>query len=215
MVTFQKLPERIKDVWKRLDAVQACPMTDEVVLVEEANYGELQDCLKQEQMLWRVKSRETWLTSSDLNTKYFHLSTRIRRRQNRMDMLKTDMDEWLFDSTQIGDHVIHFFTNLFTAGEGDFGDDLRELISPVVTPEDNAEFERIPTETEIFRTLCSIGGNKAPGPDGMTSLFYRSFWPIVKQAVVDTVQDFFRGRHLLKALNHSHIVLIPENSRSM
>jgi hypothetical protein len=41
----------------------------------------LDDYLFQEESLWKTKSRELWLTATDLNTIFFHTSTLIRRRR--------------------------------------------------------------------------------------------------------------------------------------
>jgi hypothetical protein len=68
----------------------------------------------------------------------------------------------------------------------------------------------IPDEKEIFLAISDLGLNKAPGPDGMTGLFYKSYWPIVKESVVNSVQSFFRGGFLLKEFNHTNIALIPK-----
>jgi hypothetical protein len=35
------------------------------------------------------------------------------------------------------------------------------------------------TEEEVKAALNSIGDLKAPGPDGMPSVFYKNFWDIV------------------------------------
>jgi hypothetical protein len=53
-------------------------------------------------------------------------------------------------------------------------------------------FVLIPDESEIFLAIFELGLNKAPGPNGMTGLFYKSYWPIVKESVVNSVQSFFR-----------------------
>lgn len=37
----------------------------------------------------------------------------------------------------------------------------------------------IPSGAEIFRVLRSMNLRKAPGPDGMTGLFFESCWSIV------------------------------------
>jgi hypothetical protein len=55
-----------------------------------------------------------------------------------------------------------------------------------------------------------LGLNKAPGPNGMIGLFYESYWPIVKESVVNSVQSFFRGVFLLKEFNHTNIALSPK-----
>ncbi|VVA23745.1 PREDICTED: Transposon TX1, partial [Prunus dulcis] len=41
-------------------------------------------------MFWLQKSRNTWLKEGDRNTKFFHLSTIIRRRRNKLEGLTND-----------------------------------------------------------------------------------------------------------------------------
>ena len=52
---------------------------------------------------------------------------------------------------------------------------------------------------------------KAPGPDGLPTLFYKKYWSIVGSSVINVVQSFFRSGHMLSEVNNSFIVLIPKN----
>lgn len=45
----------------------------------------------------------------------------------------------------------------------------------------------------------------------MTGLFYKQFWDIVGVDKVNMVKDFSRRGHMLTALNHSFITLIPKS----
>jgi len=45
-------------------------------------------------------------------------------------------------------------------------------------------------EQEIFEALLSISATKAPGPDGFTSLFYQTYWSIVKEVVLNCLRFF-------------------------
>lgn len=47
------------------------------------------------------------------------------------------------------------------------------------------------------------------GPYGMTELYYRTYWPIVKNSVIRFVQVFFKWGYLLKEMNHTHLTIIP------
>ncbi|KAL8167793.1 hypothetical protein V2J09_009292 [Rumex salicifolius] len=48
-----------------------------------------------EEILWYQKSREKWIRLGDRDTSYFHTSTVIRRRRNRVEFLKNDHGHWI------------------------------------------------------------------------------------------------------------------------
>ena len=49
------------------------------------------------------------------------------------------------------------------------------------------------TKEEIKQGLDSIGDLKAPGIDGMPSLFYKKYWNIVGGDVIREVKQFLDG----------------------
>lgn len=51
---------------------------------------------------------------------------------------------------------------------------------------------------------------KAPGPDGMLALFYKTYWHIIKHDFIQSVQNFFRSGFLLKEWITTFITLIPK-----
>jgi len=66
----------------------------------------------------------------------------------------------------------------------------------------------IPSESEIYAALASLGTSKAPGPNGFTSLFYMKYWKCIKLTVLKAVWNFFRNNHFLKEQNHTFLALI-------
>ncbi|KAL2251892.1 UNVERIFIED_CONTAM: hypothetical protein Sindi_2311500 [Sesamum indicum] len=52
--------------------------------------------------------------------------------------------------------------------------------------------------------------DKAPGPDGYSSGFFKAAWPIVGQEVTTIVMDFFNTGRLLKQINTTFLALIPK-----
>jgi hypothetical protein len=81
---------------------------------------ELNELLLQEDLLWKTKSRETWLTCKDLNTKFFHASTLIRRRRNSIDFLKTSSGAWISDRNSIGGCFTSHYNSLFSSSQPDY-----------------------------------------------------------------------------------------------
>lgn len=52
--------------------------------------------------------------------------------------------------------------------------------------------------------------DKSAGPDGSNVDFFKACWNIVKQEILQVVEDSKRHRTILKALNSSFIALIPK-----
>ncbi|XP_052197218.1 uncharacterized protein LOC127804399 [Diospyros lotus] len=67
---------------------------------------------------------------------------------------------------------------------------------------------------EIKAALFSIGDEKAPGPDGFTSCFFKKAWPIVGEQFTEAIHEFFSSGSLLKQINYSAIVLVPKSKHA-
>ena len=55
----------------------------------------MNEWLRRNEAFWIQKSRELWLKDGDKNSRFFHLSTVIRRKRNSIDAIKNDFGEWL------------------------------------------------------------------------------------------------------------------------
>ena len=66
------------------------------------------------------------------------------------------------------------------------------------------------TEDEVKKAMFSIGENKAPGPDGYTSAFFKKSWDVVGDEVTKAVLDFFSNGQILKQINHTILALVPK-----
>jgi predicted nucleotidyltransferase len=92
---FALIQRRLKEVSEELGNVQSLDATIENGLKEARLQKEYDECLRREEMMWRQKSRVTWLTTPDLNTKIFHITTLVRRRRNRICFLKDGVGLWV------------------------------------------------------------------------------------------------------------------------
>ena len=76
------------------------------------------------------------------------------------------------------------FSSLFSSSLPHFPENLENLIEPCVTDQENSELCKIPTREEINKVVFGMKSLKSPGPDGFPALFYKHYWDIVGDQVV-------------------------------
>eukprot|EP00253_Pinus_taeda_P024857 PITA_24857 len=70
----------------------------------------------------------------------------------------------------------------------------------LVSPEDNFALINPITEEEIIKVIWSMDSDKAPGPDGFTIHFYKTYWDIVKADLLKMAKGFMKK---VKEIIHS------------
>ena len=81
-----------KRLMARLNGIQrAMAITPSASLLdlEKKLLLELDNVLSQEGELWALKSRVNWSIQGDRNTSFFHMSTLVRRKRNKITAIKT------------------------------------------------------------------------------------------------------------------------------
>ena len=89
-------------------------------------------------------------------------------------------------------------------------DRILEGVQPVVTEDMRAALARPFNVEEVECAIKDMAPLKAPGPDGMPPLFYRTYWTDIGMDVSQAVLSCLNSRSILKAINHTFITLILE-----
>jgi hypothetical protein len=79
-----------------------------------------------------------------------------------------------------------------------------------ITEEENIQLVQPFTEEEIKKVIKSMKRNTAPRPDHMPVEFYQSCWEIIKEDIMDMIQDFWKHELDVDRLNYGVITLIPK-----
>lgn len=93
-----------KRIMARLHGIQkamALRPTAQLVELEKILHQELDSILNQERDIWALKSRVNWLVDGERNTAFFHVTTLVRRKRNRIDAIKNTMGKWVFEEKGI------------------------------------------------------------------------------------------------------------------
>ncbi|KAL8142510.1 hypothetical protein V2J09_015542 [Rumex salicifolius] len=114
---FGNIFRRKRNLWRQLERVQlrlSTHPTRVVIYMESMIKEKLETVLNQEQLLWFQKSRVGFLIDGDRNTKFYHLTTVIRRHANRILALQNDNGEWIYEPEALENLVQDYFARLFT-----------------------------------------------------------------------------------------------------
>ncbi|KAG7544019.1 Ribonuclease H domain [Arabidopsis thaliana x Arabidopsis arenosa] len=202
-----KLLVAIKEVQDLLEVGQ----TDELLSKEEGLIKEFDEVLEQEELIWFQKSREKWIAHGDRNTQYFHTSTIIRRRRNRIEMLKDDENKWVSEPKEIETLAVGYYKRLYSMDDVDLVvEQLPQFGFSALTREEvndlNTPFSRL----EVESAIKGMGKFKAPGPDGFQPVFYQQCWDVIGDSVTSFVLRFFETAELPSELNDALVVLIAK-----
>lgn len=162
---------------------------------------------------WKQKAKIHYDIVNDRNTKFFHSSVKRRRTRNNLNILKLQDGSVTEDQETIQNEFISFYHNLF--GHHEHTNHLNFDIlqnGPSLEADDHLVLLQRITIEEIKMALYDIGDDKAPGPDGFTSTFFKATWDITGPHLCAAIQEFFEKKRLLKQLNHTIIALVPKTN---
>lgn len=152
--------------------------------VEKDLWKEYNKVLAQEELLWYQKSRCNWLRWGDRNSRFFHASTLIKRRRDRIEGLQDEQGEWVYEQNVLKNMARSYYNNLFSS---EANTDLRinsEHSFPPLNDFDKNLLSCYVTDVEIKEAVFDMGGFKAPGPDGIQAFFYQEYWHVVGEKFV-------------------------------
>ncbi|XP_062100071.1 uncharacterized protein LOC133805941 [Humulus lupulus] len=172
------------------------------------------EILTQQEIFWKQRCKQLWLREGDNNSKYFHASTRIRRRNNQIDSLCNDAGVLVDWNSGLEQLMVEYFQTLFKSSVDNWADVI-DCLTPTITQEQNELMVRPIDDDEVKSALFQMHPDKSPGPDGMTPGFYQRFWPIVGSDVVKVVQDFWSTETFDDKLPFTNIVLVPKKKRPL
>ena len=127
--------------------------------------------------------------------------------------LHDELGNWITGDNGVEKVAVDYFEGLFaTTNPTEFDSFLDEII-PSISPQMNLTLMRAATEEEVRQALFMMHPEKAPGPDGMTTLFFQHSWHIIKKDVVELVNNFLVTGVLDPRLNITNICMIPKTER--
>lgn len=133
---------------------------------------DLMKAYKDKESYWSQKCKEKWAKSGDKNTKFFRASAKANRSKKFIEKLTDEMGREQRNEGSKGVVAVDYFSSLFTSSNPlDFHHIFHDF-QPRVTHAMNLDLIKEVTATEVKDAVFSINPTKAPGADGMSSLFF-------------------------------------------
>ncbi|CAH9094512.1 unnamed protein product [Cuscuta epithymum] len=205
-----------KEDYKRLHKLSlvSTPTGDEINDLASAKKRAIFLC-EAETSFYQQKAKAIHILEADKSTKYFHAIVKKNIARNSIASIQMADGNLTTSLDQVGQEFVNFFTTLFgttidclepdvlVMGNGPKLDSItrEDLVAPI-------------SSLEIKNALFDIGNDKAPGPDGYSSAFFKTNWPLIGDEVIMAVKEFFSSGKLLKQVNHTIIALIPKTSHA-
>lgn len=182
-----------------------------VLREEELIYAHaFREAVIDEEKVLKQKSKIQWLKEGDFNSTYFHKVVKGRVSRNRIDVVYNDEGKACHGMDATNLFVSHFQTFLGTEDHVYDIDDAGSLFVKKLGAEVSIEMIRPVTNEEIKDAIFSIDDNKASGPDGFSSKFFKAAWNTVGMDVCSAVKEFFTSGKLLGEFNTTMICLVPK-----
>ncbi|GKA67296.1 putative RNA-directed DNA polymerase, eukaryota, reverse transcriptase zinc-binding domain protein [Tanacetum coccineum] len=177
---------------------------EEAVYVQAFNEAKID-----EERFLRQKAKIDWLEGGESNSTYFHKSIKSRNQRSRIDSVTNAANVEVTCSGVPDVFVSHYESFIGSSLECDLLN-TEGLFNKKVFDGSNMQMIRPVTNAEIKTAMFDIGDDKAPGPDGYTSMFFKKGWDVVGADVCKAIHEFFSNGKLLKEINHTFMALIPK-----
>ena len=200
--------DKIKQIQQALEEHQSACFPS----IHRVNYlkSELIRAYREEELYWKQKCKEHWAVKGDLNTKFYHESVKASRAKNKITKLVDGNGRAHFSDAAKAELANDYFRNLFkSSGVEDFSE-IFEGFTSRVTVEMNDFLTREVSVEEVREAVFAIKPGSAPGPDGMTGLFFQKYWDTVGDQVTKEVQQFFISGVFPSDWNYTHLCLLPK-----
>ncbi|GJT46938.1 RNA-directed DNA polymerase, eukaryota, reverse transcriptase zinc-binding domain protein [Tanacetum coccineum] len=163
-----------------------------------------------EEKVLRQKMKIQWLKDGNQNSAYFHNMLKGRVHKSRIEVV-FDSQGNKYEGDDIASKFVNHFQSFLGSEDKVFPiDDLDSLFVNKLDSQCADLMVRRVMDEEIKYAMFCIEDDKAAGPDGFSSKFFKAAWSIVGPDVCFAVKEFFYSCKLLGEFNANLISLVPK-----
>ncbi|XP_011101844.1 uncharacterized protein LOC105179888 [Sesamum indicum] len=166
-----------------------------------------------ERIMLQQRAKMEWMKGGDQCSRVFFCKIAQRRTTRRILQINDAQGITITEPNAVIHEFISYYQSLLGGDRRQRVMDLRFLrpwTRHIITTEEEGHLLEPFSAEDIKKAVFDIGEDKAPGPDGYSSGFYKNAWPMVGQEVTKAVLEFFSTGKLLKQINSTILTVIPK-----
>ena len=134
-----------------------------------------------------------------------------RSKQQQLRVLETSAGEVLDAQDSIAAHLLDVFAAKFSAPTGPAPPpSALAHVERTVTAEDNEALTEDISEAELLAAVMASPKGKSPGPDGIVAELYRDMYDVIKDGLLEVVQEMWADCYVPEEMLRGVVVLIPK-----
>ena len=216
---YSHISERVARAEAALDTHQTLLSQDRDNIHLQAVDKELRQGLlrlkEAERLFFSQKLKCNFHIECDKGSSFFHSLMNRKHRQSCILAIQRHDGTVTTSIDEVGATFVDFYMQLLGSPKETLPLDSSIVQhGPILDEASHASLLAPVTDLEIKNAIFAIDDDKAPGPDGFSSCFFKKAWNVIGGDFCAAVRDFFVSGALLKQINHSIITLIPKSANT-
>jgi len=145
-----------------------------------------------EKMFFSQKLKNAFFKESDKGTHFFHSLMNHTHRRNYISAIQCPDGMLTTSISEVGEEFVRYYRELLGTSKHTTSIDVEVALSGPCIDAGSHSLLLAPVSNDLIKkALFSIGNDKAPGPDGYSSHFFKTAWDVVGNDFCATIHDFF------------------------
>ncbi|KAK0155409.1 Transposon TX1 uncharacterized protein [Merluccius polli] len=159
-----------------------------------------------------VRSRYQASTEMDAPSSFFFGLEKRSGQRRVIHSLLADTGQTLVEPSQIRKRAVQYYSALYKSEYEEQGAEVDGFCDglPQVSEEINAELNRPLLMEELKAALQGMQGRRAPGMDGLSVEFYKAFWDIFAEDLLDVFNESLASGSMPMSCRRAVITLLPK-----
>ena len=158
----------------------------------------------------KIRAKAQFMEEGERSTRYFYSLEKCRRADQTIRTLTKENLDTVSEPQDLLKETYNFYKALYSAEPCD--EKARDQFLSTAFPKlpDNARdsCEGLITEQELQKAVSSMENNKSPGFDGLTTNFYKHFWPLLGEKLTRVYNYAFQTGRLAVSQRRGVITLL-------